>query len=219
MTVLPRQWLRFGMLRILGRAGYHIVIGRDGKKFRYHRMLVICDCGTRKTVLLNSLKRGVTLSCGCLGKKRRLEANTTHGCSYTREYLIWRLMIRRCKYAKNYADRGIRVCHRWRTSFVNFYSDMGPCPAGLSIERKNNDGDYTPSNCCWATYKDQCNNTRRSRRITLDGDTKTVTQWAETIGIPIARARSRLQRGWPADLALSTITRRRLRTLLMEQRI
>lgn len=94
---------------------------------------------------------------------------TTHGKSHTAEFGIWQTMQNRCYYEKhigfaNYGKRGITVCDRWRESFENFYADMGPRPSPeLSIERKDNDGNYEPGNCKWATRLEQAQNTRRKK--------------------------------------------------------
>jgi hypothetical protein len=98
-------------------------------------------------------------------------------------------MIQRCEYQKhqdyhNYGGRGITVCERWRTSFETFMEDMGPRPSKKhSVERKNTDGNYEPSNCYWATQKTQQRNRRNNRLLTFQGKTATVAEWAESIGI------------------------------------
>ena len=116
----------------------------------------------------------------------------THGKSYppSRVYWSWKSMKARCynpnrTHYRHYGGRGIKVCDRWLESFENFYEDMGDCPPGLSIDRIDNDGDYTPENCRWATSMEQTNNTSRNRRVTVDGETMTITQWARRLGVNI----------------------------------
>lgn len=108
------------------------------------------------------------------------------------DYWLYASMKKRCycetfKAYHCYGGRGIRVCERWLeprgVGFRNFLKDMGPRPEGLTLERRDTDGDYTPSNCVWATMKDQGNNRRNNIRITFNGETKTATQWAHAIGL------------------------------------
>jgi DNA-binding phage protein len=111
---------------------------------------------------------------------------------------------------KHYGGRGITVCERWRPSpenplaFENFMADMGKRPPGWTIERIDNDGNYEPANCRWASRKEQANNTRRNHRIEWGGQTFTAHQLAESRGIPPNRLYSRLRLGWSVDDAIST---------------
>jgi len=123
-----------------------------------------CDCGVLKAVRLTNLRAGKSRSCGCLGNIGRF----THGMSKVPEYNIWKNMIARCIHPsqtsyKNYGGRGIKVCSRWK-DFQNFFDDMGQKPnSKMQLDRKNNDGDYEPSNCRWATNQENSQNTTRSR--------------------------------------------------------
>jgi len=123
-----------------------------------------CDCGIIRKISLSSLTKGHTKSCGCLGRERRLAANIKHGMSKSRIYHTWVKMHQRCSnphYSgfKNWGGRGIKVCARWH-KFENFYEDMGDCPRNRSLDRINNDGDYEPCNCRWATSHEQNTNCR-----------------------------------------------------------
>jgi hypothetical protein len=107
-----------------------------------------------------------------------------------------------------YAGKGITVCDRWRDSFDNFLADMGPRPSPKhSIDRIDNDGNYEPSNCRWATWSEQNNNRRSNRILAFDGQAKTITQWAEFSGIDIVTIHARLRRGWSVSRAVTSAAR------------
>ena len=150
---------RYGRLTVLSRSPES---GRVHWKCR-------CDCGTELSVQSADLRTGNTQSCSCLKFERIREASTTHGHTaggWTTTFRAWSDMKTRCYNPKNkrfagYAGRGITVCDRWRNSFENFLADMGEKPLGLSLDRINNDGNYEPDNCRWATYSQQ-NKNRRS---------------------------------------------------------
>jgi hypothetical protein len=132
-----------------------------------------------------------------------------HGATDTPEYGVWLDMRRRCRDRKHsryycYGARGVQVCERWG-EFANFIADMGPRPSAKhSIERDDNDGDYTPENCRWATLEEQANNKRRNVFVTWDGKRQTVAQWAREIGMKAETLRARLLKGWSAEQALFT---------------
>lgn len=133
-----------------------------------NRWLCSCECGNKTIVVSSELRRGSTKSCGCLRKELSKIKSTTHGLSYTPEYVSWCRMRSRCldkshsKY-KDYGGRGITVCERW-LDMKNFYLDMGKRPDGLTLERINNDKGYSPDNCEWATMRTQCHNRRAQKR-------------------------------------------------------
>lgn len=132
----------------------------------------------------------------------------------TREYHAWNAMRSRCNNPWNpnfarYGARGIRVCERWQSDFTAFLQDMGRCPSGQhSIERIDNDGDYAPENCRWATPKEQARNRRSSRLLSYRGATRTAAEWAEVIGITQGTLHARLKEGWSVERALTQPLRR-----------
>lgn len=111
----------------------------------------------------------------------------------------------------SYGGRGIKVCDRWQgpDGFDNFYADMGPRPEGHSIDRIDNDGDYEPGNCRWATTKRQNRNTRRNVQVTIDGETMCLTAWCERYGVPRRRVAGRIDLGWDPLVALTAPPRSR----------
>jgi hypothetical protein len=168
-----------------------------------------CACGNRHLVSHPDLIYGHTKSCGCLRKELSYQRGLKHGMRNSPEYDIWCSMRQRCRdphvksYA-NYGGRGITVCERWLHSFENFYADMGPRPSPMhTIERKDNDGPYSPDNCIWILKTLQNMNKRNSRLITLDGQTACFTEWMHRIGIAPATFYQRVQRGWSEQEALT----------------
>ena len=137
----------------------------------------------------------------------------THQLSKTVEYKIWAVAKERCyrvngpKY-KTYGARGIKMCDRWKHSFENFLADMGnrpdphPAKGAYSIERIDNDGDYCPDNCKWATIDEQANNTRANRFITHKGETLTLMQWSRRTGVRRETIANRINKGWDIERAL-----------------
>lgn len=165
----------------------------------------MCDCGTLTKVASSKLVSGETRSCGCI----RAEIHTTHAMSSTLEYRIWSQMKERCYNPNNsrwptHGRRGIKVCDRWRNSFENFIADMGARQSqGLSIERLDNDGDYTPQNCIWATSQQQAENRGTTRLIEIDGKRQSLKAWCREVGVPYLRTWKRIaQRGWEPQRAI-----------------
>jgi hypothetical protein len=128
-----------------------------------------CDCGTVRQIDGHSLRRGRTRSCGCLRRERVVARSLTHGLSRTPEYTAWMAMKRRCGNPgrPDYTGRGIKVCAEWKDSFEAFLEHMGPKPSpSHSLDRINNDGNYEPGNCRWATRSVQNANQRPRRQTT-----------------------------------------------------
>jgi hypothetical protein len=159
-----------------------------------------CDCGTKKPVQRDQLHSGRSKSCGCL--KRGNEYAKTHGYSNTPTWRSWFTMRQRCRDRNNYAGRGITVDPRWE-SFSNFLADMGERPSEHSLERIDNDGPYTATNCRWATPIDQANNRRNTRFVTYEGKTQTLGQWARELGLSYNMLYQRISRGWPIERAFT----------------
>ena len=125
-------------------------------------------------------------------------------------YYCWRNMINRCYWKKGpkyhrYGGRGIKVCRRWLL-FINFYQDMGEPPVGMSLDRKDNDGDYTPENCRWATQQKQQNNKSTNHQIQIGGNKQTIADWCRDFGIKTATVHQRVRNGWGIEEAIQTPT-------------
>jgi hypothetical protein len=183
-----------------------------------------CSCGAIVTTGVSSLKRGRSKSCGCLqkeiAKKQAIElgkASVKHNLSRSSEYVVYYDILKRCQNpaCKNYRDyggRGIKVCDRWlgASGFVNFFKDMEPRPSPKhSLDRIDNDGDYCPENCRWATNTQQSNNRRSNTLLVAFGETGTISQFARKYGIRPDTLRRRLfALKWPIEKALTTPTKR-----------
>lgn len=134
--------------------------------------------------------------------------NTKHGMFGTPEYGAWASMIQRCEnranpYFASYGGRGIAVCARWRASFADFLADMGRKPSvGHSLDRINVDGNYEPSNCRWATARQQARNKRNSLFATINGETKHVAEWADAVGVAPSLIANRINKGWTPERAI-----------------
>jgi hypothetical protein len=158
----------------------------------------ICDCGEIRYVSSNKLTSGHTTSCGC----QRADSLVRHGRARRNNgdltYHIWTSLRQRCENPKDrkfmdYGGRGIYVCQRWSV-FENFLADMGEKPLGMSIDRVDNSGPYSPDNCRWAIQKTQARNQRRNLMLTIDGDSACAAAWAERLNVDYWRLRNAIRR-------------------------
>lgn len=197
--------LKFGRLTVV-KLSYVI----DKKVF----WLCRCECGKKTIVARNHLRSQHTRSCGCMAIDNL--NNTTHGLSKKRIYRVWRGMQQRCfdknsPTFKSYGARGIKC--EW-SSFGNFINDMYDSylnhvkqfgEKNTSIDRINNNGNYSKSNCRWATNKEQANNTSYNHSITYLGQTLNIKQWSEKLGINYKALHLRITRlKWTTERALNT---------------
>jgi hypothetical protein len=190
---------KFGRLTILE-------IGKSSGTYRY-MAICQCECGNVPLkIRLDGITRGGVVSCGCYHK----EVTATKG-GHAKSPLghAWRHIMDRCynpnvKAYKDYGGRGIKVCDRWH-DFLNFYADMhAGRKHGLEIDRRDNDGDYSPENCHWVTRQQNCNNRRNTRKITFQGKTQSMKQWSTELGLDYGMLVSRLRNGWGVERALTT---------------
>ena len=192
--------IKFGRYKILKELSH-----KPGEK---RMVLCRCSCGIEKIVRLTHLWYGKIKSCGCLASEINSKRKTTHGKSNTRIYKIWVEMIKRTTNPKvisykNYGARGIRVCKRWQ-KFENFYEDMLPTYSkNLSIERNDNNLDYSLENCRWASLKEQARNKRNTLKLTINNETKPLIKWAEERNLPYKRVYKRIYKfNWSPRVAL-----------------
>ena len=193
------------------RFGYLTVIKKAGKnKSDKILWLCKCDCGKLKIIQGASLKNGRTKSCGCLRKKG---ARRTHGFKYTRLYCIWQGIKKRClnKNTSNYyiyGGRGIKICDEWKNDFKSFHDwayangyDESAKRGDCTIERIDVNGNYEPSNCRWATMKEQCRNTRSNKLITYNNETRCLMDWSYILNINYDTLLNRFKKGWTIEKA------------------
>jgi hypothetical protein len=206
-----------GTTRMIGvRQGRLTIVGKIDRRYK-----VRCDCGVEKEIDARNLYR--TESCGCLKVEVAGQHAITHGLmrdgKRPPEFLVWCNMRRRCSEPSNiayhsYGGRGIAVCDRW-LDFGHFYADMGPRPSSQhSIERINNNGNYEPGNCRWATRREQGANKRNNAHLEVGDETLILAEAARRGSISATTLHCRIKRGWSADDAVSAPPVPRPRLLL-----
>lgn len=189
---------KFGQLVVIERAT------NEGRNKKHTYWLCKCDCGNYRIVATAHLKSGHTKSCGCLALTKK-DDKTTKMLKK-----IYQGMKNRC-YNSNvneygyYGGRGIKVCNEWLESFTEFHkwAMSNGYADGLTIDRKDVNGNYEPNNCRWATMKEQSNNTRNNHKIEYNGETHTLTEWAELLCVHKNTLSNRILRGWTIERALT----------------
>ena len=194
---LPVVGARFGRLAFVGPTA------------RSTHWTFQCECGSpAKEIAHYAVRKGTVRGCGCLWRETVPGANKTHGMTRTRIYRLWSAMHDRCRNPRNshyptYGERGITVCSRWR-DFEAFYADMGERPPGMTLNRIDNDGPYSPANCEWASAVTQGRNKASNKLLTFNGKTQPLSAWAEELGMNYNTLNTRLQRGWDDERVLAT---------------
>lgn len=208
----------FGRLTVIEQAEDHIVPSNGERKRKYK---CLCECGNYTTVFEGSLLRGITKSCGCLGREltaERARNSATHGATrnktYERLYRVWHGIIERCEDPKNshysmYGARGIKMCDEWRNNYAIFrewalangYDKDAPY-GKCTIDRIDIDGDYCPENCRWTDLNTQARNKSNNLKLTLNGVTKTAMEWAEIVNLSYSAIKSRKYKGYTDEEAL-----------------
>lgn len=185
------------------------VVSKSDKISKNHQIYwnCVCECGTKKVIRRDHLTRLTIKSCGCIGHHApQTRPRHYHGKANTPEYTAWQDMKARCNnpFFVHYHGKGITVCDRWKNSFEDFLADVGKKPSKThSIGRKDNDGNYCPSNAGWETVYQQSNNTSRNRRFEFNGETLNIQQWATKTGMKHKTLSGRLDRGWTIEQALT----------------
>lgn len=199
---------RFGRLTVLGES--------PQRKGTFVAWRCRCDCGVSIATTGVNLRGGHTRSCGCLMGDTNRALRLIHGQTNTVEYKSWCSMRGRCLNPNNkkypsYGGRGIAICSAW-DDFAAFYRDMGPKPSpDHTLDRIDNDGPYSAANCRWASPTAQVRNRRNTRRLTWQGQTRSLGEWAEVTGVSCQVISRRLLRGWTAEEALTAPPHARLR--------
>ena len=203
------QGQKFNRLTIIKLDHKKKYIHPNGRIVFREYYLCKCDCGNKTIAYKWYIKSGHTKSCGCWNKEINSKVHTKHGMEGTRIYKIWQGIKKRCyllscdKYHL-YGGRGITMCDEWKNNFIPFFkwAMSNGYKDNLTIDRIDVNGNYDPSNCRWATHKEQMRNTRKNHLIEFNGETKCLTEWAELFNIDVRKLHNRIKKGWPIEKAL-----------------
>lgn len=207
MGLIDLSGQHFGRLTVLHRDGFSY---KNGAKW-----ICECSCGKITSVYSVHLRKGMTKSCGCLGKENRIKNRTSHGMTNTRIFHIWQHIHAKCENPNNdkyhyYGNRGICVCSEWKKfepfykwAIENGYNDS------LTIDRINVNGNYEPNNCRWVDMIVQSNNKRNNHCLTFNGETHTIAEWCRITGLKYATLLKRINDlHWNIEKALTEPVRR-----------
>jgi len=189
--------------------GYLTITGKPERVGKYWWFEVTCTCGVKKTLEKGNVTSGRTNSCGCKMKEFARANSKYPWCEDTRLYGIWFAMVSRCtkpehKSWDDYGGRGITVSKRWM-SFKNFYFDMFPRPADMTMERRNNEKGYSKGNCVWATRRSNLLNRRNTVLIAYQGKQMNLIQLSELTGIPWKNIYHRMYHGATVEQAVRPV--------------
>lgn len=176
----------------------------------YHKRVVCkCDCGNIIEVRGTQIANKTIQSCGCIAIEKHTKRLTKHGMFGTRIYTIWNGIKRRCfditdKGYERYGSRGITMCDEWKNDFISFYkwAMAHGYREDLTLDRINNDGNYEPNNCRWATRKEQARNTRKNKLLNYKGETHCASYWAEKLNLNYYTLLTHLRKGMSVKNAL-----------------
>jgi hypothetical protein len=219
---------KFGRLEVLRLDHKQQKINKNGVKTgNVYYWLCKCECGNLKVVRGVHLSKGLIQSCGCLQKETiaqiSKEKRTTHNQSNNRIYGIYKHIQHRCylttdKDYVNYGKRGITMCDEWKNNFMSFYdwAMSNGYKENLTIDRIDVNGNYEPNNCRWVTREQQNKNTRRTIKITFNGETHNLREWSNILNISYWTLKDRLNRGWSFERTLSTPVKHQVQALFKE---
>ena len=200
---------------IIGRKNGKLTIESFSHKNEHGRRIWNCRCECGNSIPLPHAHFVKQVTCGCFDKDRPTERWKKHGMTHTSEWSIWHGIRKRClcptdQAYPRYGGRGVGLCKEWTESFEAFYRDMGPRPAGKTVDRIDNNKGYSKENCRWVDWKTQSRNKRTNHLLTVDGVTKCITEWAEQTGIRKDTLRRRIMvYGWTPEEAIKTKTMRK----------